>query len=131
MQTAAKCKINIAFTVPYSPQTNIPAENYFSQMKHVVTYRFKAVNEKTHDKTKAPIQHKYIAYKEYILHQWDEHTKNYYSWENTAKINGVWLNVLENCIEENILTGQHLECKQWFNPSTLHGILTTKRKEAE
>ena len=33
-----KCKITCFYTVPYSPQTNIPAENYFSRMKYILNF---------------------------------------------------------------------------------------------
>ena len=128
IQTAIKCKVNIAYTVPYSPQTNIPVENYFAQMKHVVCYKFQAVSEEQCDTNKLPLQHKHMAIKDYILRQWDWQTKTYYDYENTSKIYGVWLNVLDMCIEGCALTGQHICCKQDYNPLTLHGILTTKRK---
>ena len=32
-ETVEENGINLFFTVPYSPQTNLPAENYFSRMK--------------------------------------------------------------------------------------------------
>ena len=85
---AMKCKINIAYTVPYSPQTNIPAENYFSQMKYVACYKFNAVINEQNPENLQPRQHVFDAYKDHILKQWDEQTLNFYGRLASAK--NIW-----------------------------------------
>ena len=59
------------------------------------------------------------------LHQ---KTLNFYGRLASAKIYGVWLNVLDKCINGEILTGNHIECIDGFIPETLYNIITSKRK---
>ena len=126
--TAKLCKINLAYTVPYSPQTNFPAENYFCQMKHVVCYSFKTVANEPINEAQNPIQHENYSYKDFVLKQWDEHTRKFYDCTSTAKVYGVWLNVLDKCIDGEALNGQRLEPKKDFTFSNVNVNLTGKRK---
>lgn len=130
-EMAARCKINLLYTVPYSPQMNLPAENYFCQMKHVVCYKFLAVQGENVDRRQAPIQHGIQAYKDYVLQQWDMHTKQCYDYLSTAKIYGSWLNILNMCAEGKALTGQHIEPIANFNPKSVRLYISGRMKKED
>ena len=45
LDVADENKVNLFFTVPYSPQTNLPAENYFSRMKSACIFEHFIVSD--------------------------------------------------------------------------------------
>ena len=128
-EMASKCKINLIYTVPYSPQTNLPAENYYCQMKHVVCYKFLSVQDEKINPEQSPIQHKFYSHVNYVLQQWDDHTKNNYDYLSTGKIYGCWLRILDDCIEGKALNGQRVNPPPEFNPKTVNMLITGKMKK--
>ena len=53
------------------------------------------------------------------LHQ---KTLNFYGRLASAKIYGVLLNVLDKCIDGELLTGNHIECMEGFIPETTYNV---------
>ena len=126
--TAKFWKINLFYTIPYSPQLNLVAENYFSQQKYNALYRFKIKPNEVLDPKEeelAPKHHHIIPYKQYIMKQWDEENRNHYNGMSAAKVYGAWLTILKQCSEGKPLSGLHVACNANFTPSDLYNTLTS------
>ena len=106
-QVAKKCKLNMFFTIPYSPQLNLLAENYFAKLKFFALYDFTAI-PKEKIKQNMVNQHELPPYKIHIMKQWEEKTKLHYDSTNTAHIFGAWESILNTCIHGMPLSGQHI-----------------------
>ena len=126
-----KCNINLLFTVPYSPQTNLVAENYFCQLKIVAATKFHSTrNEDNHDQS--PIQHSWRPYKQFIIHQWDEYTKENYDYRSSTKIFGCWISVLNACMEGIPLNGNRVPSSPLdFRPNELYSTIGSFSKNRE
>ena len=120
-EMAQKCGLNLFYTIPYSPQTNLLAENYFSQMKVVAATRFKSIENEITTGT-SPIQHNFIPYKQFIMKQWMKETKEYYTPEKTRNVFGAWIRVLIDCMEGKSLHGDHIDAvdTRVFDHETLY-----------
>lgn len=107
LQEANKCKLNMFYTIPYSPQLNLLVENYFAQLKFYTIYKFSSVPNE-HVDPEFISQHKKPPYILYIMEQWENKTEKHYNAERTAHIYGAWMNVLNTCIHGMPLSGQHI-----------------------
>ena len=134
------CQINAFFTVPYSPQTNLPAENYFSQMKYALNfdhtiYRLynlampdiienkqqeikKNDGDDNDDKKKEldlinGLCKTMLLSEDEILIAWTRLSKTRYTSELTGNIIAAWFNVLNDCKECKPLNGSHYKKSQF------------------
>ena len=95
---ATKYHLNLFSIIPYSPQLNLLAENYFGQMKFFTLYNIKALpNEDINNNVLK--QHSANPHKEHIMKQWSIMTRDHYDANSTARIFGAWRNILDMCKE--------------------------------
>ena len=128
-KVAHENKINLFYTVPYSPQLNLLAENYFSQLKEVSLNRFKALDNE--NVQQFPIQHSHSLAKHRIIQQWDVETSNFYDYKNSSKVYGAWLNVLDMCKQGMPLFGIHIPTKEGFSIETVHSLVSCRRRQPD
>lgn len=128
-------KINFFFTVPYSTQTNLPAENYFSRMKSAMIFEKFIVDdeispskadgfdindddqlvEDEEGKSNKNIlnntsQH-YITIKD-IVQRWDHFNREKYDSNSSMNIFYAWETVVNDCKNGLELTGQHYKIEK-------------------
>ena len=118
---ANKCSINLFFTVPYSPQTNLPAENYFGQLKYVLNfdhtiYAYKNIeNEDIMDDDTELMNGVYstmLLDEDQICIAWTRMCKLKYTSATSGKIYKAWLTVLNSCMEGKELRGEHYKASE-------------------
>lgn len=123
--TAKKCCINLFFTVPYSPQCNLLAENFFAQLKENALNKFHSLDLEPVVAT--PIQHKLPMLKFSIISQWDDEVKRSYDHKSSSNIYGAWLTVLDMCKSGMPLHGMHIPKQPGFVPASVHGLIHCRR----
>ena len=123
---AEKYNLNLFYTVPYSPQTNLVVENFFSQMKFNAVYRFSSKPNEPPCLT-APIQHSLPPLKTHIIQQWIDEVVTHYKSETSANVYGAWLKVVEECIKGKSLTGMHYDIIEHYKPEELYHTLICYR----
>lgn len=100
-------KLNVFNIIPYSPQLNLLAENYFAQLKFHVLYDFTALPNEEINRSYIK-EHIIPPYKILIMKQWEATTEQHYDSHSTARIFGAGKNVLDLCIAGETLNGQHI-----------------------
>ena len=125
-ETCEKCKINLIFSVPYSPQCNLPAENFFAQLKFNALNAFKSVpNERPQQ---FPIQHNLPLISTLIIKQWDEKVASRYDATTSANIYSSWVTILNYCKRGMPLNGLHVPQSANIIPQMVHGLINCRRE---
>ena len=99
--------LNFFYTVPYSPQTNLPAENFFAQMKFACIFNHRMIRENDESDGKINGTSYHFHTVESIVQKWEGINKENYNSSSTMNIYGAWETVIADCIEGKELTGQH------------------------
>lgn len=121
-------KINFFFTVPYSPQSNLPAENYFSRMKLACLFELFIiddevrindndgfiVNDDGKESNETPINGTSYHFTTIssIIQRWDYLNREKYDSEASMNIFHAWETVLKDCKAGKELTGQHYKIQK-------------------
>ena len=121
-QTGRELKINLFFTVPYSPQCNLPAENFFARLKENALYQFRALDNEIVEN--APVQHMFSMAKHSVIIQWDNYVSSNYNYQDSANIYMSWLTVVSDCINGIALNGLHYEQSKAFDSKQVHSMIS-------
>lgn len=127
---AQRSKLNVFSTIPYSPQLNLLAENYFSQLKFYTIFDFTCKPNEVIDHDNIN-QHHLPAYRIHIMQQWEHMTEIHYDANSTANIYGAWIEVLNLCLKGMPLSGQHIHQTVRYDALILRQKVKGTRKEED